>query len=281
VGSPAHLGRDNPLEAGPAAPYVRHVESDEGDVEIFERIPWDALEKPQERRWIVYLAAAAVVMGAIGVSVGRGMIPVGSPPTTASSVTSPAPEPTSPPDVTVPLAAAPEIPTTWTEADLMAVPAETLEDSAAVMAEWFIVDYFTRDGGNSDAGERSFVEWAAVVDRNWVSNSVMELTVVVRRLAAEADATYQRIPVEGWLVAAELGDEGWVVVQGPVAVPAPDPAVDLLPLDGPVPAEVASGEADGTMRGAAEIDGGWIVEVDWTDSAGLDWVIRRRVESES
>jgi hypothetical protein len=281
VGSPANLIGDNPLEAGSAAPYVRVVESDEGDVEIFERIPWDALEKPQDRRWIVYLAAAAVVMGAIGVSVGRGMIPVGSPPATAPSVTSPTPEPTTPPDITVPLAAAPETPTTWTEADLMAVPAETLEDSAAVMAEWFIVDYFTRDGGTADAGGRSFVEWAAVVDRTWVSNSVMELTVVVRRLAAEGDNTYQRIPVEGWLVTAELGDEGWVVVQGPVATAALDPAVDLVPLDGPVPAEVASRGGDETVRGAAEIDGGWIVEVEWTDPAGLDWVIRRRVESES
>lgn len=280
MGSPANPTWDNPLEAGPAAPYVRSVDSDEGDVEIFERIPWDALERPQERRWIVYLVAAAVVMGAIGVSVGRG-IPVGPPSTTVSSVTSPAPEPTSPPDVTVPLEAAPEIPTTWTEADLMAVPAETLEDSAAVMAEWFIVDYFTRDGGTSDAGGRSFVEWAAVVDRTWVSNSVMELTVVVRRLAAEGDDTYQRIPVEGWLVTAELGDEGWVVVQGPVAITAPDPAVDLVPLDGPAPAEVVSPGGDETVRGAAEIDDGWIVEVEWTDPAGLDWVIRRRVESES
>jgi len=281
VGSPANLIGDNPLEAGSAAPYVRVVESDEGDVEIFERIPWDALEKPQDRRWIVYLAAAAVVMGAIGVSVGRGMIPVGSPPATAPSVTSPTPEPTTPPDITVPLAAAPETPTTWTEADLMAVPAETLEDSAAVMAEWFIVDYFTRDGRDSDAGGRSFVEWAAVVDRNWLSSSVMELTVVVRRLAAEGDDVYQRIPVEGWLVTTELDDEGWVVVQGPVATSAPDPAVDLVPLDGPVPAEVASDGADGTLHGAVKMDGGWIVEVDWTDAAGLDWLIRRRVESES
>ena len=280
MGSPANLARDNPLEAGPEAPYVRGVDSDEGDVEIFERIPWDALEKPRDRRWIVYLVAAAVVMGAIGVSVGRGMITVGPSPTTAPSVPQ-TPDPTTPPDVTAPVATAPEIPTTWTEADLMAVPAETLEDSAAVMAEWFIVDYFTRDGGNSDAGGRSFVEWAAVVDCKWVSSSVMELTVVVRRLAAEGNDPYQRIPVEGWQVTTELGDEGWVVVQGPVATAAPDPAVDLVPLDGPVPAEVASPGADGTAHGAMEIEGGWIVEVDWTDAAGLDWLIRRRVESES
>ena len=85
------------------------MDPDERDVEIFERIPWESLEKPQDRRWVVYLLAAGLVMGAVGVTVGRGMTPSSAPePTAPVSVSAPpvteavSPTPTS----SVPVAAA-------------------------------------------------------------------------------------------------------------------------------------------------------------------------------
>lgn len=255
------------------------VDADEQDVEVFERIPWESLEKPQDRRWVFYLVAAAVVMGAVGVTVGRGMstppsVPVPTEATVSAPTSSSGPVPS-----TIPVAAAPDIPTTWSEADLMAVPGETLEDAAAALAEWYVVDYFTRSG--ADAEGRSFVEWSAVVAKHWRSASALELTVVLRRLAARGDEPYTKVPAEGWLVTAELVDQGWVVVEGPVAVTPLEPVVDMAPLDGEVPAEVAAEVEEGEVRGGSQVAGGWLVELDWVDPAGLGWVVQRRIESES
>lgn len=221
------------------------MDTEDNDVEVFERIPWEALEKPQDRRWALYLGAAALVMGAVGVTVGRGMatptpVPVTEAPETTLAVATTIP-------TTVPAVALPD--TTWSEADLMAVPAETLEDSAAALAEWYVVDYFTRSG--ADGQGRSFVEWSAVVAREWLAASTLELTVVLRRLAAEGDESYIRVPTEGWLVTTELGDQGWVVVGGPMPVAPPEPVVEMPPL-----------------------------EVQWADAAGLEWLIQGQVESE-
>ena len=255
------------------------VDSDERDVEIFERIPWEALDKPGDRRWMVYLAATALVMVALGVTVGRSM---GGPPAAAPSTTlaqPPVPSPPAAAPTTSPAVTAPEISTSWSEADLMAVPAESLEGVAGAMGEWFVVDFFTREG--AEGGDRSFVEWSAVVAREWVSSSALDLTVVLRRLAATGDDAYQRLPVEGWVVSLELGDEGWVVVDGPVSVPAPDLAVDISDLDDKPPATVVAAVDDGEVTSGTESDEGWLVEVDWTDAAGLEWVVRRRIEPET
>ncbi|MGH8911652.1 MAG: hypothetical protein ACRDVD_04000 [Acidimicrobiia bacterium] len=256
------------------------MDSDEHGVEIFERIPWESLEKPPNRRWALYLVAAAVVMGAVGLTVGRGIAtpqavpPSTVPPTTVAPVTSlPGLGPT-----TIPVASAPDIPTTWSEADLMAVPAQDLEDGAAALAEWYVVDYFTRDGSGADG--RSFVEWSAVLDKRWLTASALEHTVVVRRLAAPGDEPYDRVPTEAWRVTTELVDEGWVVVEGPVEATPPEPAVDRASLDGSLPPEVSGRLDDVEVRGATEVAGRWLVEVDWTDAAGLSWVVRQWLEPE-
>jgi hypothetical protein len=257
------------------------VDSDEHGLEVFERIPWESLEKPPDRRWALYLAAAAVVMGAVGLTVGRGMATPPPVPTSTLPMTTLAPVTSLPRfgPTTVPVASAPDIPATWSEADLMAVPAQDLEDGAAALAEWYIVDYFTRDGSGADG--RSFVEWSAVLDKQWLTASALEHTVVVRRLAAEGDEPYARIPTEAWHVTTELVDDGWVVVEGPVEATSREPIVDLASLEGSLPPEVAGRLDEADALGAVEVAGRWLVEVDWTDAAGLNWVVRRWLDPDS
>lgn len=281
---PARFRGNDPLEADISSAYVRPMDTDESDVEVFERIPWEALEQNHDRRWAVYLVAGAVVLGAIGVTIGRGVSPPPAPGADASatvSVPATAAVPTPPadevvqPEVTV--AATPALTTTWSEADLMAVPAEDLEAGAIAIAEWFVVDYFTRDGSGEDG--RSFVEWASVVEHTWRDASVLELTVAVRRLAALGDAAYQRIPVEGWTISTELTDDGWVVVGGPVPTEVEPPVLaDPLAGSDEVPAEVAAMVDDGDVLGGHESDGRWHLEVEWVDAAGVPWHVTRIVE---
>lgn len=231
------------------------MDQEERDVEVFERIPWESLRPTPDRRWVAYLVAAGLVMGAVGVTVGRGM-GAPAPSTTVGAVTT-TPVPTVPVTLgsSVPVPPPPTAPTVhstslpqpeeWSEADLMAVPADAMDDVAAALAEWYVAEYFTRDD-EEDAG-RSFVEWVRVVDRRWVTTTDIDLTVAVRRLAAQGDDPYQRMPVEAWLVSVRLEEGEWVVVAGPE--PAEPPALRV---------ELVDENAEETL---------------WTDPAGLEWVI--------
>lgn len=127
----------------------------------------------------------------------------------------------------------------------MAIPAESLEATAAAIAEWFIVDHFTRDGSGDGSDGRSFVEWAGTLERVWVDSATLELTVVVRRLAAPGDEPYRRLPTEAWRVTTELSDEGWAITDGPEAVSVPEHDVQVE------------------------------TELDWEDPAGLTWSVAR------
>lgn len=210
---------------------------DERDVEVFERIPWESLQTKPDRRWTVYLASGVLVLGAIGVSVGRQM----SAPTPPAMSTPSVPAATTvavPPPVTEPPPTSTTAPL-WSEADLMALPAATLEIPALARAEWFVSDYFTRDGEE----ERSFVEWVRAESIEWVAESTAEVSVLVRRLAASGDDPYTRLPTELWLVTMELSDEGWEVAAGPRAGAPPQ-------------------VADAPDR-----------DEEWTDDAGLTWAV--------
>lgn len=225
---------------------------EENDVEVFERIPWESLEKPSDRRWVIYLLAAVVALGAVGVSIGRGALAPASPSPSVPSASTPIATSVPPAVATTGAPAAdegPESPRTWTEADLMALPGGSLELGAATLAEWFILDFFTRDGSG---GSRSFVEWVAATETEWVAAESLIVTLLVRRLAARPDAEYQRLPMESWRVTTALSDQGWSVVEGPVAGPVPDMTVAI---------PAASGDNDHTG-------------VEWTDGAGLEWVVR-------
>jgi hypothetical protein len=207
-----------------ATPLNRHrtirtfaAVDDERDVEVFERIPWESLTERTDRRWIAYVVAAVIVLGALGVSVGRhlGGAPVAPPPTTLAA-------PTEAITTTTAAMVSPSSPPTTspmlTEADLMALPAADLEWSAAALAEWFVVDHFTRD---TTGGDRSYVEWVRAFEVEWTSTTTASVTVLARRLAAQGNDPYRRLEEEAWEVITELTEDGWDVTAGPIPVEPP------------------------------------------------------------
>lgn len=226
---------------------------EERDVEVFERIPWESLEDKTDRRWMAYALAGVIVLAAVGVSLGRQMTPglepvpttTGEPSTTLGTVA---------PSTTAEVAAASPGPTTWSEADLMALPGETIETGAMAVAEWYVVDFFTRD---DPEGDRSFVEWARAWQMEWDTPTSARVTVLVRRLAAPAAEPYHRLEEEAWDVEMELDGEAWSVASGPVRGAKPD-----LVVRNPDP----DGDRD---------------EGEWTDDAGVTWPIQEPLEDPS
>lgn len=197
---------------------------------------------------MAYLLAGAVVLGAVGMSIGRQIQPqlAPSPPATIPATTTPAIPET--PATTVTMASAPDPGGPLSEADLMAVPVDSVEMEAAALAEWYVVDFFTRDEAE---GERSFVEWARAWEVVWETPTTARVTVLVRRLAATGGEAYRRLDAEAWSVVTELGDEGWAIVGGPVEADAPDLVVRR-------PDSQSTSE--------------------WTDAAGLVWEVAQAVE---
>lgn len=113
--------------------------------EVYERIPWETLEKKGgDRQWMVYAIAGAVTLGALAYSFIRNQ-PL--PParadqsvvtTIAASTATTAGRPATPSSVASPVVVA--------EADLYAVDPERLVDRAAAHAEWVAVEYVSYDG---------------------------------------------------------------------------------------------------------------------------------------
>lgn len=231
---------------------------DDTDVEVFERIPWESLEKAAgDRRWIAYLVAGALVLGAVGVSLGRQSAPAAAPPMPSALSTLPglgAAEATSTTGTVLPPSST-SVPEPegdgWAEADLMALADVPVEVTGAAVAEWFVTDHFTRDGAD---GGRSFVEWAGVVAFSWLDMDRATATVAVVRLAAEEDGDYRRLDPEAWEVVLALDEEGWAVVDGPATA------------------------AGGRLRVAipAAGDSGVSTPSRWVDEAGLEWSVRER-----
>jgi hypothetical protein len=157
---------------------------------------------------MAYLLAAAIILGAVGVSFGRQMGRETQPgPATSDTTVGTTRGDHTPPAPTVASTGVPELATTWSEADLMALPADSLDAAAAATAEWYVVDFFTRD---EPAGDRSFVEWVRASQVEWRSPSTAEVTVLIRRLAAVGDEPYQRLEAEAWRITTELADGGVV-----------------------------------------------------------------------
>lgn len=228
---------------------------DDTDVEVFERIPWESLENVGgDRRWVAYLVAGALVLGAVGVSLGRQGVPVPAPVVPAAESTIPVAEigDGSPVTSPVPVSSATSYPVTeegsWAEADLMALAEAPVEVTGASVAEWFVTDHFTRDGDDG----RSFVEWAGVVGFSWLEVDRATATVAMMRLAAEGKGEYRRLDPEAWEVVLALDEEGWVVVDGPLRAEGWSPRIEI--------ATISEGRAS--------------VETRWVDGAGLEWPVR-------
>lgn len=145
------------------------------------------------------------------------------------------------PEVTVAEVVAIETPMVIAEADLRAVAvaepvAPTRDRLLEVTAEWFVTDWFTRDGSSetiqsvrsmlssdlsietlpheqSDA-EVVFVEWAKTVDVEVVEGDVSMVTVAYRSIRQTSEG-FVRNPVETVVVAIEASDESLTVVSLP------------------------------------------------------------------
>jgi len=215
--------------------------------EEYEHIPWSNLvtqtEPTVDRR--LYIAGAAVGVVVIMFLASRLF---GS---TAPQLAAPLPE-TVPPAVSPVEVDAPSTPVTppsepigsVSEADLMADAGESSVaniDVPVLIAEWFVTDFFTRDGSpetlasleaavatdelaadlphHDEDASTAFVEWARVFDLNESDDSI-QVSVAYRSVHAE-EGGFVRDPVQAVELTLTETAQGWRVSQLPSAIPLP------------------------------------------------------------
>lgn len=259
--------------------------------EVYERIPWETLEKKGgDRQWLVYAVAGAVVLGAFAYSFTRNQPPPPAAPVAESPVDSTVPA-TTDSTATVSPPSTVASPVVVAEADLYAVDPERLIDQVAAHAEWFAVEYMSFDGTEEsaailegllpsgvplpqgDEGRQVFVDWAGAASVTQVAPVTFEVEVLVRSLLSEDGAAFVRQRPLRLGVDIEIGEDGMPRVAQPPAVTA----VEVSPAEeiglGPVPEEVTGaltveGEVVG---GRQDASGQWEVVV---MTPGADGVTR-------
>ncbi len=213
--------------------------------EEYEHVPWSNLvaeaKAPVDKR--LYLVAGGV--GLIVVMIfGMRMFGSAHPVPATSDPVAPATQLVEEPPGEVPVTDAAVTPTmTVTEADLLAFgPADTIDRGrvAEFIAEWFVTDFYTRDGSpetiaslSSLASESiatelphhdtesadAFVEWARAF-RVLETGDVVEVDVAYRTIHA-VDAGYIRDPVEAVRIALTDRTGGWSVEALPAIIDLP------------------------------------------------------------
>lgn len=257
--------------------------------EHFDSIPWSSLiPQTQNRPWLVYVAAGAIVAVVVGMLAARS---VGD----AGPVATPVTEITSPP-VTAP--APPPSSGLISEADLRAdlPPGIIGADAAAMRAEWFVTDYFTRDGAggreaelagalgrpvpDTNAGATSYVEWARAWDTVPEGDSRYRVVVAFRSIT-ETESGFARGLVHAAAVRVQVGSNGGtrvVDLPEPIAMPA-SPTLPVPPPPEPVPQEIATTALeqaafwgdDATVLEGVNDNETWRVTVQITDDQGTPW----------
>lgn len=256
--------------------------------EIYERIPWETLERRSgDRQWMVYAVAGAVTLGALAYSFTRnqgGATIV----TTVPAVSTLAEAPS----VAVPAAPQSTVasPVVVSEADLFAVDPERLVDRVAAHAEWFAVEYLAVDGSEQSQdtlasllpaglptplapeGTQVFVDWARASQVTQTGPLDYQVEVLVRSLVSTGDGVFTRQPARLLTVGIRLTGEGEPRVSGVPAILAATPVdrLDIALLE--VPDDVAGrmdparGEVLGGLQGE---DGSWQVVIMETGSDGV------------
>jgi hypothetical protein len=261
-------------------PYVGYM--DDKREEIYERIPWETLEKPSnDRQWLVIGVAAAVVVGALAYSfVSNRTIP---PPASADTPAM-ASLPESQAPIPAPIAPVPTAPQVVAEADLFAVPPQRLADSAAAHAEWFVIEYLTADGteeGQSvlrsllpadvplpvvPEGTVVFVEWVRAVSIDEVGGpGQFSIDVLARYMIADDGQQYRRVQPEIFTVLVNSDDIGDHVL-GPPQVRTvevgPAAASGLVDVPAEIIALVAQLRPDSRIVGGIPYgNGAWEVTI--------------------
>ena len=274
-----------------------------GDDERFEHIPWEQLGVSGDRnKMIVYgLAGAVLIAGLTASVVGRPSTPTDLVPTpTAATVettealtllTTVTEAPVGPASGTGP-PAAPEQSRAWSEADLMALPAESLAREAAALAEWLASDFFTVDGGTqitddltgafpagsplpeASSGTRSFVEWARTLSVEESAPGRYRILVVVRRLAAAEGESYRRLAPIAVVIEMSWTEGGWsatdlpALADPPLLVQAPAWATSEVPAD---IISAATATTGGVVLAGTQVGDNWRLVVQTVDPAGVAW----------
>jgi len=249
--------------------------------EVFERIPWETLERRGgDRQWLVYALAGAVVLGALTYSFMRNQ-PTSLPPVAgAVTTTVPAISTTSANLGSTPSTVA--SPVVVAEADLFAIDPERLLDEAVSHAEWFAVEYVSVDGSEQSRGilgsllpegvplpvapegTQVFVDWARARATTQTGPVSFEIEVLVRSLASSDDSGFTRQTPLSLTVGVEFDDDGAprVTTVPSLAEATPGPASKLVLSE--VPEELIGqmdlGESE-VLGGVQRSDGDWDVVV--------------------
>ena len=269
----ALVPRIDPLEPGMVAPYGRLMEPERN--EVYERIPWETLDRGGgDRQWLVIAVAGAVVVAALAFSFMRSQ-PV--PTMQMEPVPATAPLAPPPPEVTATTVSSPVV---MAEADLYAVDTEALAHLAASHAEWFAVEYLSVDGSEQSRqtlasllpsgvplpeapeGTQVFVDWAGVQNVTETVPLTYQVEVLVRSLLAQGDGGFARQPVTRMQVTVQIGEDGLPRVASPPRIvqttPAPQIQMALSPVPEPIRAQVESAHG-AVVGGVQQIDGSWLV----------------------
>lgn len=256
--------------------------------EVYERIPWETLEqKRNDRQWVVYAVAGAVVLGALSYSFMRNQPTADPSPMTVAAppapVTTVVPKPDSSPSTV-------SSPIVMAEADLFAVDIERLVDEAAGHAEWFAVEYVAVDGSDESSetlaallpegiplpqapdDTQVFVDWVRARGVTQTGPTSYEVEVLVRSLVSSGTSGFARQAPLVVSVPIEIGDDGRPRVAGAPSLAMAEPVavsvIDLaeLPDDLAIQLEASHGEVVGGIQLG---DGSWEVVVMAEGSDGV------------
>lgn len=256
--------------------------------EVYDRIPWEALERSgRDRHWIVYAVAGAVTLGALTYSFMRGQpAAVPLPATVASTV----PASTTESNIGAPSSASVDSPVVLAEADLYAVDPVRLAAQAASHAEWFAVEYIGVDGTDQSReqlvallpggipvpeapeGTQVFVDWAGAVSVTETEPGSFQVAVLVRSLASRGEEGFERQPPILMEVDVTIGEDGLPRITSAPTLGSPVTATQEPASLTPVPEEVIAqlGQTyEQVIGGVEEPDGGWSVVVMATGSDGV------------
>ncbi len=216
------------------------------DSEEFEQIPWSGLvaqaQPAIDPRW--YVAGGVVGAIVIVLLVMRMFSGSGPPPDAPILAADPLPVQTVPTVVVEPASGVTD--GAITEADLRAidVPDAARHDTGVVqlVAEWFVTDYFTRDGSTEtiaslkavladddgaadlphfgDDGDETFVEWARAFAFEYLQEDLVEVSVAFRTVRRAGEG-FVRDPVRAVVVGIRDWDTAPMMVGVPVEVDLP------------------------------------------------------------
>jgi hypothetical protein len=257
--------------------------------EIYERIPWETLERQgRDKQWLVMAVAGAVAIGALAFSFVRSQ-PTATPNTVPVAEASPAPNAITP-TITAAVVSTVPAPVAVAQADLYAIDRSSLRASAEAYAEWFSLEFFTYDGSEQSrsllssmlpsgislpevpAGIQVFVDWVGVVEVEEVGPLAYRVEVVVRSLVAHDDEAFVRQPPRVAAIEVNIGTDGKPSIARPpvlgLAQAVSQSALTLGPL--PVDLEAQLEALYGPILGGEQMsDGRWKVVALVADSDGI------------